>query len=91
MTIYVSNLSFHTQSEDLSNLFAAYGAVESVKLITDRETNKSRGFGFVEMNDEKEATEAISKLNGQIIEGRALVVNVAHPKERRTFNSPASY
>ncbi len=81
MTIYVSNLSFHVQSNDLIDLFATYGEVDSVKLITDRETNKSRGFGFVEMKDDAAGMEAIAKLNGQLMEGRSLVVNVAHPKK----------
>ncbi len=90
MTIYVSNVSFHMQSSDLINLFSTYGEVESVKLITDRDTNKSRGFGFVEMKDDNAGNEAIAKLNGTIIEGRTLVVNVAHPKEKKSF-APTFY
>jgi RNA recognition motif-containing protein len=66
-------------------LFAAYGEVTSAKIITDRETNRSRGFGFVEMPNESEGQEAINKLNGSTVEGRAISVNVARPKEKPAF------
>lgn len=91
MTIYVSNLSYHLQDGELSNLFAAYGTVTSVKIITQKGTARSKGFGFVEMEDENEGNEAIRKLNGQMVAGRALVVNVAHTKEATSsfiFSSP---
>jgi len=87
MTIYVSNLGFHVESEDIKTLFATYGEVDSVKVITDRMTNKSRGFAFIEMKDDTAGNEAISKLNGQLVEGRQLVVNVARPKEKNNFRA----
>ena len=85
MNIYVSNLGFHVGDEDLKGFFATYGAVSSAKVIMDRETNRSKGFGFVEMPDESEGNTAISKLNGFEVEGRSLVVNIAKPKERQAF------
>ena len=86
MNMYVANLSFHTQDEDLKKLFAEYGTVSSAKVITDRETNKSRGFGFVEMDSDAEAKEAIKGLNNKEIEGRALSVSVAKERPARTSN-----
>ena len=85
MNIYVSNLGFHVGDQDLKDLFAAYGEVTSAKVITDRETNRSRGFGFVEMPNESEGQEAIKKLNGASVEGRPISVNVAKPKEKPAF------
>ena len=82
MNIFVSNLSFHVESEDLRSYFEEFGEVSSAKVIMDRETNRSRGFGFVEMADDAEGNEAINKLNGYVVEGRAMVVNVARPKEQ---------
>lgn len=81
MNIFVSNLGFHVGSEELKDLFATYGDVASAKVITDRETQRSRGFGFIEMNDESEGSKAISELNGKVIEGREITVNVARPKK----------
>lgn len=81
MNIFVSNLGFHVGNEELKDLFAAYGDVASAKVITDRETRRSRGFGFIEMNDESECSKAISELNGKVIEGREITVNVARPKK----------
>lgn len=86
MNMYVSNLSFHTSDEDLKTLFGAYGAVSSAKVITDRETGQSRGFGFVEMDSTDDANAAIKGLNGKDIEGRALSVSVAREKTRRADN-----
>ena len=83
MNMYVSNLSFHTSDEDLKNLFSQFGAVSSAKVITDRETGKSRGFGFVEMDSDAEAKEAIKNLNNKEIEGRAMSVSVAREKTER--------
>jgi len=83
MNIYVSNISFHTNEDDLRNLFAKFGEVTSAKIIMDRETNESRGFGFVEMQSAEEGNKAIEELNGKEIEGRALSVSVAREKENR--------
>jgi len=82
MNIFVSNLGFHVESNDLKDFFTPYGEVVSSKVITDRETGRSRGFGFVEMSSDAEGNEAISKLNGAVVEGRAMTVNVARPKEK---------
>lgn len=87
MNMYVSNLSFHTTESDLRKLFESYGQVASTKVITDRETGRSRGFGFVEMASNDEASEAMSKLNGKEIEGRNLSVSVAREKENRRDNN----
>jgi len=85
MNLYVSNLSFHTSEHDLSVLFSHYGTVSSVKIILDRETNKSRGFAFIEMPDDNAAQEAIKMLNNKDIQGRLLSVTVARPKEKTGF------
>jgi RNA recognition motif-containing protein len=79
--IYVGNLSYDTQDSDLQQLFAQYGTVTSARVITDRDSGRSKGFGFVEMGSDAEAEAAISALNGQEIGGRALTVNEARPKE----------
>ncbi|TMI89875.1 MAG: RNA-binding protein [Bacteroidetes bacterium] len=84
MNMYVSNLSFHTTDENLRELFGKYGTVSSAKVITDRESGRSRGFGFVEMAEDKEAKEAIQGLNNKEIEGRAISVSVA--KEKKADN-----
>ena len=86
MNMYVSNLSFHTTEEDLRKLFEQFGAVSSAKVIVDRETGKSRGFGFVEMGQDGEAKEAINSLNNKEIEGRAMSVTVAREKAPRSEN-----
>ncbi len=86
MNMYVSNLSFHTAEDDLRKLFEKFGTVSSAKIITDRETGRSRGFGFVEMESEAEAKEAINGLNNKEIEGRAMSVSVAREKTSRTDN-----
>lgn len=83
MNMYVSNLGFHTSEEDLRKLFEQFGQVASAKVITDRETGNSRGFGFVEMESTTEADQAISKLNGKEIEGRFISVTVAREREKR--------
>ena len=80
--IYVGNLSWSTSDADLKNMFAHYGTVTSAHVIEDRETGRSRGFGFVEM-DAEGATKAISELNGTEIDGRTLKVNEAQPRENR--------
>ena len=79
--IYVGNLPFSTTEEEIRNLFSAYGAVDAVSLITDRETGRLRGFGFVEMSSG--ADEAIAALNQTELGGRRLVVNLAKPREER--------
>jgi len=87
MNIYVSNLSFAVQDEDLREFFAEYGEVASAKVITDKFTNRSRGFGFVEMPDETAAQKAIQELDGATVDGRTIKVNVARPKEEKTNNN----
>ena len=86
MNMYVSNLSFHTTDDSLKSLFEKFGAVSSAKVITDRETGRSRGFGFVEMKEDKEAKEAIAGLNNKEVEGRAMSVSVAKEKPARADN-----
>ena len=81
--IYVGNFSFETTNQDLTDLFKESGTVQSVHLIEDRETGRSRGFGFVEMSSKAEADGAISALNGKEIGGRALKVNEARPQQSR--------
>ena len=89
MNIYVSNLSFAVQDEDLKEFFAEYGEVSSAKVIMDKFTNRSKGFGFVEMPDDAAGQKAIAELDGGIVEGRAIKVMVARPKEERTNNRPS--
>ena len=84
MNIYVSNLSFNVEDEDLREFFAEYGEVSSARVIMDKFTNKSRGFGFVEMPDETAAQKAIQELDGGMVEGRAIRVSVAKPREERS-------
>jgi RNA recognition motif-containing protein len=83
MNIYVSNLSFSVQDEDLREFFAEYGEVSSSKVIMDKMTNQSRGFGFVEMPDEEASKKAIAELDGATVEGRTIKVMEAKPKEDR--------
>jgi RNA recognition motif-containing protein len=87
MKIYVSNLSFNVQDEDLRDFFAPYGEVTSARVIADRETGRSRGFGFVEMSDNTMAKNAINALNGGSVEGRTINVSEARRKEERTTRS----
>jgi RNA recognition motif-containing protein len=82
--IYVGGLPFKTTEEELNALFTTHGAVTSTKLITDKFTNQSRGFGFVEMSDDAQALAAIEKLNNTDFDGRKLTVNEARPMEPRT-------
>lgn len=83
MEIYVGNLSFSTTDEDLSRLFSQYGTVNRATVVKDRETGRSRGFGFVEMTDETAARAAIKAVNGKDLGGRALTVNEARPRAPR--------
>jgi len=84
MNIYVSNLSFNVQDEDLREFFAEYGEVSSAKVIMDKFTNRSRGFGFVEMPDNAAAQKGIQELDGATVEGRAIKVSEAKPREERS-------
>lgn len=84
MNIYVSNLSFNVQDEDLRELFAPFGEVSSAKIITDKVTGSSRGFGFVEMPDNAAAQKAIAELDKSSVEGRSLNVVEAKPREERS-------
>ena len=87
MNIYVANLNFKASSEDLEELFTQFGTVDSAKVINDRETGRSRGFGFVEMPNESEANEAIEKLNQTEHMTKVLSVSEARPKPERSNNS----
>lgn len=78
--LYVGNLTFGTTNTDLENMFAEFGSVERAQVITDRDTGRSRGFGFVEMSSSEEAEKAISSLDGKNVDGRQLTVNVAKPR-----------
>jgi RNA recognition motif-containing protein len=81
--LYVGNLSFNTSNGDLENLFSPHGTVQSAQVIMDRDTGRSKGFGFVEMGSDAEAQAAIQALSGREVEGRALTVNEAKPREDR--------
>jgi len=85
--IFVGNLKFTATEESVRSLFERYGAVNSARIMTDRETGRSRGFAFVEMENENEAEQAISALNGFMMDGRALNVNEARPKPERSFGA----
>lgn len=87
MNIYIANLSWGVNSNDLKELFQAHGEISSANVITDRETGRSRGFGFVEMPNENEGLKAIKELNGVEFDGKVITVNVAKPKEKRDFNN----
>ena len=80
MNIYVGNLSWNLKDQDLSNLFASYGEVVSAKIVNDKFTNRSKGFGFVEMANDDQAQAAIAALNGSEVDGRNIVVNESRPK-----------
>ena len=80
MNIYVGNLSWNLKDQDLSNLFASHGEVSSAKIVTDKFTNRSKGFGFVEMPNDEQAQAAIAALNGTEVDGRNIVVNESRPK-----------
>ena len=89
MQIYVGNMSYGTKEESLKELFAQFGEVDRVTIITDRETGRAKGFGFISMNDNAAGQNAIDELNGKEFEGRTLRINEARPREerpRREFN-----
>jgi RNA recognition motif-containing protein len=81
--LYVGNLSYNTTSSDLEQMFSAHGSVQSAEVISDRDTGRSKGFGFVQMGSDDEAQAAIAAFNGQEVDGRALTVNEAKPREDR--------
>jgi RNA recognition motif-containing protein len=89
--LYVGNLSFSTSEEQLSSAFAQFGTVESAKIITDRDTGRSKGFGFVEMSNDEEAHKAIEKLNGTDLSGRNINVSEARPQEERPRRSGGGF
>ena len=91
MNIYVSNLSFNVQDEDLKEFFAPYGEVTSARIVNDRETGKSRGFGFVEMSDETSSKTAIAELHDAELDGRNMKVTEARPKEDRPARSSSPF
>lgn len=82
--LYVGNLSYNVNNSELETMFAVHGSVESANVVTDRETGRSKGFGFVEMSNDQEARTAISSLNGKEIDGRSLTVNEARPREEKS-------
>jgi RNA recognition motif-containing protein len=82
--LYVGNLSYTVGNRELEAMFAAHGSVASADVITDRETGRSKGFGFVEMGNDQEANAAISALHGKDVDGRSLTVNEARPREERS-------
>ncbi len=83
MKLYVGNISFDTNEQDLEDVFGEIGTVQSVNIITDRDTGRSRGFGFVELSSQEEGQNAIAELDGKEIDGRNLKVNEAKPRENR--------
>jgi RNA recognition motif-containing protein len=87
MNIYVGNLPFSLNSDELQRLFEAHGSVDSAQVLTDRDTGRSRGFGFVEMSDGDEARKAMQELDGKDVEGRNLKVNEAKPRTERPSHS----
>lgn len=87
MNIYVGNLSYKMTDDDLEKLFSSFGSVSASKIVIDRETGRSKGFGFVEMPNQGEGDEAIRQLDGKEIEGRNIKVNVAKPKEEKPRRS----
>ena len=88
--LYVGNLSFNTNEQDLQDVFAEVGTVESTNIIEDRDTGRSRGFGFVEMSSAEEAQKAIEELDGKEVDGRQLKVNEAKPRENRASGGGGS-
>lgn len=91
MNIFVAKLDYNTSSESLQDLFSEYGDVSSCKIIMDRETGRSKGFGFVEMDNDEEAENAINSLNDYEFEGRSIVVKEANPKPQRDSRGGGGY
>ena len=88
--VFIGNLPFHATESDLTNTFAQYGPVESVRIITDRETGRSKGFGFIVMEEEA-ADKAIAEVSGSRVDGRSLTVNEAKPMVKRNFDARGSH
>ena len=91
MKLYVGNLSYNTTETELKDLFSAYGEVESAKVITDRDTGRSRGFGFVELSNRSEGEQAIAALNGKDVDGRQLKINEARPRNNDRGSGGGGY
>ena len=91
MNIFFANLSFRVENDDLNKLFEEYGEVASAKVITDKFSGRSRGFGFVEMNDEAQANKAIEELNGVELDGKVIAVSTARPREERPAGERRSF
>lgn len=91
MNIYAGNLSYSVTDEDLKEIFGAYGEVSRANVISDRETGRSKGFGFVEMPVDAEAKQAIDSLNGKDVKGRSINVNEARPRPERPQRAPRRY
>ena len=91
MNIYVGNLSYGVTEGQLQALFEDFGAVESVNLIKDRDSGRSKGFGFVEMSKQADAEDAIKNLNGRAVDGRSLTVNIARPRNERSQSRPRNW
>lgn len=89
--LYVGNLSYNTTVDDLRNLFSQAGVVESVDLIKDRDTGRSKGFAFIEMSTQSEAEKAISMFNGQTLDNREIKVNIARPREEKPRSQGGGY
>lgn len=89
--LYVGNLPFSSSEDELKDLFTQYGTVSFSRIITDRETGRSRGFGFIEMNTDAEASSAMTALNGEVFGGRNLVVKEAQEKQERTSSAPNNF
>lgn len=87
MNIFLGNLNYNVDEDDIQGIFEEYGAVKSVKIITDKETGKSKGFGFVEMFDDEAAKKAIGELHEGELEGRNIIVNEARPRPKKNFRS----
>ena len=91
MNIFIANLSFRVENDDLNKLFEEYGEVASAKVITDKVSGRSRGAGFVEMDDEAQANKAIEELNGVELDGKVIAVSVARPREERPAGERRSF
>ena len=89
--LYVGNLSYNVRDDDLQQAFAQFGTVSSAKVMMDRDTGRSKGFGFVEMGNDQEAQAAIAALNGRQVDGRALTVNEAEPRTERSSSGGRRY